>query len=400
VGLLIQSFAGWSVPGYQGVMASAQVSVSDQRVPELDGLRATAILLVVAWHYLGIPDGSQSIAGRFFVFGRGGVDLFFALSGYLITRILLEHKDSPNYFSTFYGRRSFRILPIYGVLVGAWLVSKIGRMNAGDLPWWSYIFGIQNFWMVIQQTYGANSLAGTWSVAVEEQFYLLFPLIVRYARPAALPRLLLSLLVLCPIARIISYSLGDQFGYYVLMPLRADILAAGALVAWLQTSGSITAQIEKAYRSVFWVAVFLFPAFVVLIGRNIDFHMAYWGHTYLVALFGSTVFMVARYQGSEQLTFLRTPAAEFFARISYALYLIHMDVHGAIFGAFGSPRTIATPQGVALTALAFLVSIGICAASYRYFEKPLIKRGHRKFNYLAPATKSSQNVADPLLLRS
>jgi peptidoglycan/LPS O-acetylase OafA/YrhL len=374
--------------------------ISEKRVPELDGLRATAILMVVAWHYLGMPDGSQSIAGRFFVLGRGGVDLFFALSGYLITRILLEHKDSPNYFSTFYGRRSFRILPIYGVLVGAWLITKIGRMNAGDLPWWSYVLGIQNFWMVIQQTYGASSLSDTWSVAVEEQFYLIFPLIVRYAQPAALPRLLAALIVLCPIARIISYSLGDQYGYYVLMPLRADILAAGAFVAWLQTSGSINVQVEKAYQSVFYGAVFLFPVFLIMIGRNTNFHMAYWGHTYLVALFGSTVFMVVRYQGSKQLALLRTPAAAFFARISYALYLIHMDVYGAIFGAFGASRTIATPRGVAVTALAFLVSIGICAASYRYFEKPLIKIGHRKFNYLTRSTKPDRSGVDPLLLRS
>jgi peptidoglycan/LPS O-acetylase OafA/YrhL len=128
--------------------------------------------------------------------------------------------------------------------------------------------------------------------------------------------------------------------------------------------------------------------------------MAYWGHTYLVALFGSTVFMVVRYQGSKQLALLRTPAAAFFARISYALYLIHMDVYGAIFGAFGAPRTIATPQGVAVTALAFLVSIGICAASHRYFEKPLIKIGHRKFNYLTRSTKPDRSGVDPLLFRS
>ena len=122
--------------------------------------------------------------------------------------------------------------------------------------------------------------------------------------------------------------------------------------------------------------------------------------TYLVALFGSTVFMVVQYQGSRQLAFLRTPAAGFFARISYALYLIHMDIYGWVFGAFGSPRTIASPQGVAVTVLAFLVSIGICAVSYRYFEQPLIKRGHRKFNYLTPTANPGRNVADPLPLRS
>jgi len=82
--------------------------------------------------------------------------------------------------------------------------------------------------MAIDQTYGAIWLAGTWSLAIEEQFYLLFPLIVLWLPAAALPRFLIATLVLCPVGRIISYLAGDAFGYYVLMPLRADILAVGA----------------------------------------------------------------------------------------------------------------------------------------------------------------------------
>jgi peptidoglycan/LPS O-acetylase OafA/YrhL len=88
-----------------------------ERVGELDGLRALAILLVVAWHYLGAGGGPASTRWWVFIVGRIGVDLFFVLSGYLITGILLANAHSPNYFSAFYGRRSFRILPIYGVMV-------------------------------------------------------------------------------------------------------------------------------------------------------------------------------------------------------------------------------------------------------------------------------------------
>src|SRR5882757_8512904 len=104
---------------------------STDRIPEIDGLRALAILLVVAWHYVGMPSGPDSVLWRVFIVGRGGVDLFFVISGYLITSILLNNRKSPNYFSAFYGRRASRILPIYSVIVGAWLISKIGRMNAG-----------------------------------------------------------------------------------------------------------------------------------------------------------------------------------------------------------------------------------------------------------------------------
>jgi peptidoglycan/LPS O-acetylase OafA/YrhL len=196
-----------------------------EKIKEIDGLRAIAILLVVAWHYLGASDGPQSLPWRIFIFGRSGVDLFFVLSGYLITSILLNNRASPNYFSEFYGRRAFRILPIYGVMLLIFFAGKcsgVGRVFFdGALPWWSYAAGLQNIWMVIDQTYGAIWLAGTWSLAIEEQFYLLFPFLVLWLPPAVLPRLLIATLVLCPVGRIISYLAGDEFGYYVLMPLRA-----------------------------------------------------------------------------------------------------------------------------------------------------------------------------------
>ena len=154
--------------------------------------------------------------------GRSGVDLFFVLSGYLITGILLANANSPRYFSSFYGRRSFRILPIYGIMLAIYLIGrKLGGsapiLFGGPLPWWSYVIGLQNFWMAIHQNYGATWLAGTWSLAIEEQFYLIFPLVVYFAPRRMLPRLLIALLVLCPLGRMAAYGLGDGYSYFVLM---------------------------------------------------------------------------------------------------------------------------------------------------------------------------------------
>jgi peptidoglycan/LPS O-acetylase OafA/YrhL len=229
---------------------TSATSNKDERVKELDGLRALAILAVVAWHYLGIGDGPASIPWRIFMSGRSGVDLFFVLSGYLITGILLGNAHSPSYFSTFYVRRALRILPIYAVmfviyLIGRQLGGSAPVLFGGPLPWWSYAIGLQNIWMTIHQDYGAAWLAGTWSLAVEEQFYLVFPLVVYFAPARMLPRLLIALLVLAPLGRMIAGALGDRFGYYVLMPLRADILAIGALVAWLEFSGPISPSIRR-----------------------------------------------------------------------------------------------------------------------------------------------------------
>jgi peptidoglycan/LPS O-acetylase OafA/YrhL len=361
------------------------MSASMEKIKEIDGLRAIAILLVVAWHYLGASEGPQSLPWRMFIFGRSGVDLFFVLSGYLITSILLNHRGSPNYFSAFYGRRAFRILPIYGVMLLIFFAGKIsgaGRVFFdGALPWWSYALGVQNIWMAIDQTYGAIWLAGTWSLAIEEQFYLLFPLIVLWLPPAALPRLLIATLILCPIGRVISYLAGDAFGYYVLMPLRADILAVGALIACLRFSGPVSDRVRRSVKTMLVATTCAFPVFALLIGKNTDFHMALWGHSYLVAFFGSAVFMVLENRGSPSLALLRSPLAEFFARISYALYLVHINVLVFVFLLFRTDRTIDTPTGVALTASALAISVLICFASYRFFEGPLIRMAHQKYRF-------------------
>ena len=372
-------------------------SNSLERVKELDGLRALAILLVVAWHYLGVGDGPASIPERIFIAGRTGVDLFFVLSGYLITGILLANVNSSSYFSTFYRRRGFRILPIYVVmlviyLIGRQLAGSAPVLFDGPLPWWSYAIGLQNIWMAIHQNYGAFWLAGTWSLAIEEQFYLIFPLVVYFAPPRTLPRLLIALLMICPVGRMIAYGLGDRLGYYVLMPLRADILAIGALIAWLEFSGAITSSVRRIFRIMFWTSACFFPVFAWFAELS-DFTMAMWGHTYLVALYGSMLFMVLDHRGAPHLAFLRSAPAAFFARISYALYLNHTNTLILVFLAAGyDGHSILTWRGGALTAIAFAISVTICAASYQFVEGPLIRMAHRRFSYRAPEKISK----DPL----
>ncbi len=268
-------------------------------------------------------------------------------------------------------------------LIGRQLGGSAPILFSGTLPWWTYVIGLQNVWMTIQQTYGAAWLGGTWSLAVEEQFYLIFPLVVYFVSPRTLPRLLIALLVLCPIGRMIAYSLGDGFGYYVLMPLRADILAIGALIAWLEFSGSMSLSVRRIFRAVFWSTACFFPIFAWFVEFS-DFNMAVWGHSYLVALFGSMVFMVLERKGAPQLAFLRSGLAAFFARISYALYLTHGYVLVLVFLAVKYERTILTWQGLGLTTCAFAISVAICVASYRFIEGPMIRTAQRKFNFDEP----------------
>lgn len=243
--------------------------------------------------------------------------------------------------------------------------------------------------MAIKQTYGALWLAGTWSLAIEEQFYLIFPLVVYFVSPRILPRLLIALLVLCPVGRMFSDSLGDHMGYYVLMPLRADILAIGALIAWLEFSGPISVSVRRIFQTVFWSTACCFPAFAWFVDLS-DFNMAMWGHTYLVALFGSMVFMVLDRRGAPQFGFLRSGFAAFFARIYYALYLTHGCVLVLVFLAARTGPTILGWKGAALTICAFAISVAICSASYAPIEGPLIRMAQRKFSFDKPKKASNE----------
>jgi peptidoglycan/LPS O-acetylase OafA/YrhL len=356
------------------------------RVKELDGLRATAILLVVAWHYLGRPSGADSLLWKATHFGASGVDLFFVLSGYLITSILLANKEAVRFFSTFYGRRIFRILPVYYLILAGFVAGRatghLNRLFDGSIPAWVYFFGLQNIWLTANKTWGSEWLVVTWSLAIEEQFYLLWPIIVRFSPAKWLPWTLITILVTCPPARAMDFLSGDEWGFQFLLPFRADTLAAGALIAWYRWSGLRNLAVDRLVAIILFASVCFFPIFASLFSNSdADRSLALWGYTYLAAAYGSLVFVVVQHQGHTILGLLRTRAAEFFARISYSLYLVHIIVLNLVFIAFRSPQDLNTWPGIVLTGLAFLISIAVGELSYRFLEKPMIDFAHRKFTF-------------------
>jgi peptidoglycan/LPS O-acetylase OafA/YrhL len=196
------------------VEVSAEPRAALDRLPALDGLRGLAILLVMFYHYgVGINHQQsliQHVVWSLSGFGWTGVDLFFVLSGFLITRILLQSRDADNYFSSFYARRFLRICPIYYVslFVLFLVVPLILRTESAHMPslherLWYFAY-LQNWLNVFGRMAWPIMLTHYWSLGVEEQFYLIWPLII-YCLPPK--RLLQSIIAACIFSLILRLTL-------------------------------------------------------------------------------------------------------------------------------------------------------------------------------------------------
>ncbi len=158
-----------------------------------------------------------------------GVTLFFVLSGFLVGGIILDHRESPNFLSVFYVRRLFRILPLYLLLLTCgWLVEALlpiiavqaPSLFSPKLPDWSFLFFVQNFAMVFKKSMGGEWLSVTWSLAVEEQFYLVLPVIIIVLKRRM--QFFCWVLSACILAALPLRAFFN--GGYVLMPWHADAL--------------------------------------------------------------------------------------------------------------------------------------------------------------------------------
>lgn len=374
-----------------------------RRIPELDGLRGMAILLVMVGHYFSVPGvGSVSLLnGYWFRLGWTGVDLFFVLSGFLIGGILLEARGSSNYFKTFYARRFFRIIPLYyawillyvilAPVLRIFLSEKIGPVQQVDGSILAHLFFVQNFHEFLKPGASFWWFSSTWSLAVEEQYYLVAPLLVRYLSKRSLAVVLTLVTLAAPILRFVvrNYFADGAWLAYRLMPCRADALALGMLAALIWSSPSARAWLEKHTLILYAIFTFLFYGVAYLWRWYSDPMLLLTqtaGYT-VIALFFAVLLLIVLTErsfflsGVMRLGFLRELGG-----ISYCVYIIHTAVyffcHQLILHTL--PAVTDVPAA-GVTFLAALLTYGIAKLSWKYFEQPQLRRGHDfQYDFVKP----------------
>jgi peptidoglycan/LPS O-acetylase OafA/YrhL len=388
---------------------SAVAAGDKQRIPELDGLRGIAISLVIILHYFTAalmvhrphPLAYLQIATRL---SWSGVDLFFILSGFLIGGILLDARPSASYFKVFYLRRFCRIFPIYFIFLGIvafgyWFIypshrSTMDWLFGYPMRWYSYPTFTQNLWMTKWNYIGPVSLSITWSLAVEEQFYLTLPALIRFVRSSVLPYVLGAGILAAPLLRIalIIWRPQAQTALYVLLPCRMDALLLGVLAAYFFRKPGFV-QAMYARRKSLWTLFALLAAGLVYFTTTSNFFsipMATVGYDWL-ALFYLTALILALVHSQSWLArMLRWRWLMSFATIAYGAYLFHYLIYGLCMAylrdAEGGLQNI---PDLLVTLFALALTIVLTTLSWRYFEKPIVRWGHRLKYEPAEATTRS-----------
>jgi peptidoglycan/LPS O-acetylase OafA/YrhL len=334
-------------------------TVAAGRIIQLDGLRAVAILMVLLNH-----------AGRM-PLGWAGVDVFFVLSGFLITGILMDRDElypssTWRFYGAFYGRRFFRILPAYALTL---LVSHLIDPSADPHPWPFFVFFGMNFAPFFHG--GSGDALPLWSLAVEEQFYLVWPTIVRHVSRTTLWRIAVGSLIIVPILRVAATPfVHNEFAIYILTPFRCDLLCAGAALTliWQSRTPSMEDMLSRL-SPVMCLASFgllgalqAFPYFRLSSNKPIAN-----GLCLSLSLAGAVSLLAWALVGRGFLfRFLTLSPMRYIGRISYTFYLIHVI---AIFFVerFLPYRYILVPV--------FLVATAYATISWYLIERPMLRLG-------------------------
>lgn len=333
-------------------------------IPELQGLRGIAVLAVVVYHCHPRLAGTALYYPS--LWGWAGVNLFFVLSGFLITSILLEARDKPHYFRNFYARRALRIWPVYLLVLAVcyanapWFIGPSVSEAVRSAPWWAYLLFLQN---LIHFTM-PPAIGQTWSLAIEEQYYFVWAPVVRFLRaPALLAAVLVAALIGCPLVRM------HHFAW--LTPTHTLIHLDGIALGSLLSLGLYMLKLSRRA----WLTLGIGGLVLgIAASATVAGGTAFLDSALAVAFAGAVLAAIASTGARNPMNaLLRRGPLAFYGRISYGLYMIHI----AVFIFFGWFDLRMDRYGIAgnLSVVAFRLAVSTaCATALWYgFESQILK---------------------------
>jgi peptidoglycan/LPS O-acetylase OafA/YrhL len=343
-------------------LTTSRGETMQRRIPQLDAVRGVAIL-VVMMHNISLKY-SVFHSQKLFSNGWMGVDLFFVLSGLLITGILLDTKQSEGYFKNFYVRRCLRIWPLYYSLIFFMFVvvrflnrSEFQAVVRTSSPWWAFPLFLQNFLLPVS-TDAAGPLGVTWSLAIEEQFYLIWPLIVQFCSAHQLRRICIAVMCISPALR--YYLSLRHVNLYTNVFCRLDGLMAGALIALLVRSDKFDPS--KLLKRAWVLLVIAAP--LAFVTEAFD---ARWIVFSFTALASASFVYVSWFSEQKWLRAVMTNRALIYTgTISYGLYLLHKIPFGMVQAAHLDRRPYLPLP------IIFVASFVLAALSWNLLEQPFL----------------------------
>ena len=355
------------------------------RIAPIDGLRAIAILLVLLDHYIPwivLRKGPVwDLVREASLWAGSGVDLFFVLSGFLITGILVDSKGSPNYFARFYWRRSIRIFPAYYAFLLPMLFFP-GLFTGIARPW--FVFYLRN-WRGVDQASDA-SLGHLWSLAVEEQFYIGWSIIVFLVAARWLPHVTIILIAIAPVVRLAMwYFKYPAYEIFRVTPARMDSLLLGAIVA-LAVRSAWKGRLSVAAWLAALVSAGGLTALRVIRGP-LDTGSGYTELIYpslMPMLYASILALCLGIRsGGIASAVLTNPFFRVVAKYSYAIYLFHLvaglQLRGALSWMVAQFPAFHKLFAVLFIPVSFAVVFGLAALSWWCIESRALRLKDRFF---------------------
>ena len=342
--------------------------------------------------FLGISRDVIQLPALVSSIAISGVDLFFVLSGFLIGGIIIDEHKNRRFWKSFVLRRIGRIFPVYFLIIGSFSITMLLLPNRGflddfslinPLPIAPYFVFLQSYFQGIANTAGPYWVAMTWTLSVEEQFYIILPLVAMlFGRKG----IMLAIFIAIVAAPFIRHWAGAEFGFYagyMLFPSRMDSLAMGVVVAFTVRNDKLFSFFSKS-KLLYVIAFILFfylKEKVRIGGFLIDYY-------HFRAMFYASIVLIVITKKNILITWVfENKVIVFFGSISYGLYIYHQLMNGLLHSILNNraPK-IDSMDSFAIAIFVFLVSIGVSAVSRKYFEFPIRNYFKHKANALTDSS--------------